>query len=130
MINYHQVYPYQYIALTCLFYALTVSLSVSWLNRLLGWRRVLAILAVMAFSLLAASGPGGLLWTFHDMQAGHVPSWGFFWINVRWGFMAGLETGWAIVAFSIPYNIIGLAVGYWLTSWVLRTQTPQRLRES
>ena len=57
---------------------------------------------------------GGMLWHYHDMKFGFFPD---NWISkmVNHGFSMGLELGWLIILFSIPYNIFGSIVCYFLT---------------
>ena len=81
-----------------------------------GLTRFLEILSVILVSLVLACPLGGMLWHFHDMQAGFIPS--FWQRKLLRGFSEGLQLGPWLILLSIPFNIISLIVGYFATDRV------------
>lgn len=120
MFLYHESYPFQYIAIVALTYAfIATGYALLW-PRFSGWRQGGAIVAMILLTLLVASVPGGVLWKIHDMQAGFFTQGSRFWVDLLWGASAGLQAGWLVIALSVPYNVIGLIVGYGVTRLGLR----------
>jgi hypothetical protein len=115
MFLYHEAHPFQYIAVVSFTYAIIATLSGPRCSRLTAWRRRVAILSIVAASILIASIPGGVLWKVHDMQAGYFTTGARFWSDLQWGASMGLRVGWLIAALSLPYSIVGLLVGYVIT---------------
>ncbi len=115
MFLYHWAHPLQYIALMSLCYTLVACLVILSPNNPVGRRPRLVIPFIMAASIIVASPAGGVLWVFHDMQAGYFPEGRRFWEAIRWGAVEGIRSGWLIILSSIPYNILGVVAGYWVT---------------
>ena len=68
----------------------------------------------MAKALALACPLGGMLWHFHDMQAGFFPN---FWLRkLLGGFADGLMIGPRLIFYSFPYNLMGVIFGYLATS--------------
>lgn len=119
MYRYHEQHPYQYILLIALIYGCLATAWAYYKGRVQkGWERAASIVSVMLLTVLLSSAPGGMLWVLHDVQAGFFPGMRLFWRALRWGAIAGLQLGWLIFLLSIPYNIICLACGYWLTNYI------------
>ena len=117
MFLYHWEHPFQYIILACIIYAFCASLGVIWFPNLIKWKQKIFIMAVIMMTILISSVPGGVLWKIHDMQAGRFTEGEQFWLDLYWGAEAGLCLGWAIILLSIPYNIICVAFGYFVTKY-------------
>jgi hypothetical protein len=113
---YHEMHSYQYIALIAITYGLIVTPCALRWPTLKGLRQILCILTIMIATILVASVPGGILWKIHDMQAGYFPAGAKFWNDLLWGASEGLQIGWLIIGLSIPYNIVGLILGYIITA--------------
>ena len=128
MFLYHRAFPYAYIAVVAVTWGVVFALGAPFVARLEGWRRRAAILAGMLGTVVLASIPGGILWVVHDMQAGWFPEGGVLWSRLTWGATTGLVTGWLVVALSVPYNILGLGIGYAVTEAALRFVEPRRSR--
>ncbi len=78
-------------------------------------------LRVLAVCVTDGQGePGGVLWEFHDMQAGYFLTGSRLWNKLAGGAWTGLQIGWLVMAFSIPYNILGLVAGFWITKVAFR----------
>ena len=76
--------------------------------------RIVEVLAVIFVALVLACPLGGMLWHFHDMQAGFFPN---FWLRkLLGGAVEGLMVGPLLIFYSFPYNLIGLIVGYFATT--------------
>jgi len=75
-------------------------------------------MAVIVVSIFVALIPGGLLWAIHEMQTGYFPSLSVMIDAFIWAATTGLVVGWLIVGLSMPYNFLGLLVGYNLTRLV------------
>lgn len=119
---YHEQHPYQYLLVVAVVYGVLATLWALYVGGKTqrGWRRKGSIVGVMALTVLCSSVPGGMLWVLHDMQAGFFPGVGRLWNNLWWGAGMGLSAGWLIFAFSIPYNVLCLLSGYWLTDYIER----------
>ncbi len=114
MFLYHWAFPMQYIAIPCFFYGIIASLfAIKFQNSKIIGRIIITIL-IIVLVILVSSPFGGMLWHLHDMNAGYFPK---HWISkmITNGFIWGLEMGWLIIALSIPYNIIGSVISYFLT---------------
>jgi hypothetical protein len=44
--------------------------------------------------------------------------------DLLWGASTGLQTGWLVIALSLPYNILGLIAGYVVTHFGFRIAAP------
>jgi len=115
MFLYHESHPFQYIAVVALTYGVIATGCALRLSRLAGWRHSAAIVGIIFATVLVASVPGGVLWKIHDMQAGYFTTGSRFWSDLLWGASTGLQVGWLVIALSLPYNIIGLILGYAVT---------------
>lgn len=117
MFAYHEAHPFQYIGIVAIAYGFIATLGVTcWLCSIKKYRAI-TIFAIIGLSLILASIPGGILWTIHDMQAGFFVHGDAFWNAILRGASSGLQGGWYVILLSIPYNIIGLIVGYSVTSY-------------
>jgi SanA protein len=117
MFLYHWAHPMQYIGVVALCYALVATIWTVFMKRMrTGLTRFLEILSVILVSLVLACPLGGMLWHFHDMQAGFFPS--FWQRKLLSGFSEGLLLGPLLILLSIPFNIISLIVGYFATDRV------------
>ncbi len=124
MFLYDEDHPFQYLSVVAITYALIATACVLRWPCLVGWRRTLAIFAIMVATVLVASIPGGILWKIHDMQAGFFTTGARFWSDLFWGASTGLQVGWLVVLLSLPYNIIGLVAGYAVTSFGFKICAP------
>ena len=114
MFVYHEQHPMQYIGLVAICYAAVASLWTACMKRKRsGARQILEALAVILLALVLACPLGGMLWHFHDMQAGFFPH---FWLRkLLRGFVDGLMVGPLLIFHSFPYNLIGLLAGCMVT---------------
>ena len=81
-----------------------------------GFVRWLTIVAIIPVTIFIASFPGGMLWSWHDMQAGSVPT---FWPRkLLLDGRMGLECGWLVIGLSFPYNFCGMLAGIFVTDMV------------
>lgn len=129
MFMYHDQHPFQYIALISVAYCV-IATTWAWT---IGWKqtgvlRWLSITAIVPVTIIVASFPGGMLWSWHDMQAGFVPT---YWPRkiMSQGLM-GLQLGWLVICLSFPFNVCGLVAGIFVTDRVekkLRRTTPRNL---
>jgi len=124
MFLYHESHPFQYIAVVAVTYGVIATASALRWPRLAGWRRSAAIVGIIVATVLVASVPGGVLWKIHDMQAGFFTTGARFWSDLLWGASTGLQAGWLVIALSLPYNIIGLILGYAVTHFGFRISAP------
>ncbi|NLA24521.1 MAG: hypothetical protein GX879_06105 [Bacteroidales bacterium] len=114
MFKYHWQHPIQYIAIPCFFYGIFATIFSSKFLKLKSIRRIILTLIIAILVIIISSPFGGMLWHYHDMQAGYFPQNWFFKI-LKLGFSGGLTMGWLIVGLSVPYNILGVVVAYFLT---------------
>jgi hypothetical protein len=134
MFMYHCEKPGQYIFIVSLFYAVIatpLALRCRARNRK---PPGLLILLAMLLPLVPASPIGGMLWVIHDMQAGYFPEGDRFWKALQWGALEGIRSGWLVILGSIPYNLLGLAAGYFITRFgftpEIRPRIPGRSSKS
>ena len=115
MFVYHEQHPMQYIGVVAVCYALVAALWTVCMKRpRRGVSRMLEVLAVILVALALACPLGGMLWHFHDMQAGFFPN---FWLRkLLGGFADGLMIGPRLIFYSFPYNLIGVIFGYLATN--------------
>lgn len=115
MLLYHEAYPVAYIALCCFFYGLLAAAFADAFWRRGTTRGRVGIVGIIVLLTMAWSAPlGGMLWYWHDMQAGYFPA---HWrrILLTEGSRDGLAVGWLVVLLSVPYNMLGVIVCYYLT---------------
>ena len=112
MFLYHEAHPLAYIALCCGCFGPLAAATTDVFRRCGRWGRV-GVVGLLALATVGLSSPlGGLLWHWHDMQAGYIPaSWGRQLLSGAW---QGFTTGWLVVLLSVPYNALGLPVCYGL----------------
>ncbi len=115
MFVYHWEHPLQYIGLMSVCYSLVATVMISLPGDPVGKHPRLAVPLIIGLSILIASPAGGVLWVIHDMQAGYFPEGSRFWDDIQWGAKEGIRCGWLIILTSMPYNILGLVVGYHVT---------------
>ena len=131
MFDYHNQYPYQYILVVAVVYGIIATLwACFWGSTQTGRTRGLCILSVLGLTVLCSSVPGGMLWSFHDMQAGYFPEGSQFWYTLSWGASHGFGLGWLVFLLSFPYNILCTFAGYWMTGYVERRTRNNRQGKS
>ena len=114
MFLYHWMFPMQYIAIPCFFYGIIATFLSDKFQNGKRSRRIFITLLIIVLTIFISSPFGGMLWHFHDMKLGYFPE---KWVSIMIlkGFIWGFETGWIIIGLSIPYNIIGSIICYFLT---------------
>ena len=115
MLLYHEAHPVAYIALCCFFYGLLAAAFADAFWRRGTTRGRVGIVGIIVLLTMALSTPlGGMLWYWYDMQAGYFPA---HWRRILLveGSRDGLAVGWLVVLLSVPCNVLGGAVCYFLT---------------
>ena len=115
MLLYHEAHPVAYIALCCFFYGLLAAGFADTFLRRGTTRGRVGIVGIIVLLTVVLSAPlGGMLWHWHDMQAGYFPA---DWRRVLLAESSrdGLVVGWLVVLLSVPYNVLGVIVCYFLT---------------
>lgn len=114
MFLYHYQHPVQYIFIPCFFYGFIATFYTTKFYLQTTKKQVLTTSLIIILTVILSSPFGGMLWVYHDMQAGYFP--------VNWfkkiltdGVSTGLSIGWLIILLSIPYNVLGFIVCYFLT---------------
>jgi hypothetical protein len=120
MPNYHWLHPFQYVALISVIYTIVATMAVRTFPLISGWKLYLAIIVIMFLTVIIAFIPGGVLWSIHDMQAGFFPLGNLFWSKLQYDATLGLRFGWIIIVGSIPFNLIGLILGFIVTFYGFR----------
>ena len=119
MPTYHCDHPFQYIAVVAFSYACVASVwSFCRWHASSGWLRGVEVWIVMVASVALATPLGGMLFSWHDMQAGFVPTcWGTKLVQdaTRSFFYTPI-----ILFFSTPIVIPGLWLGHVLTNAIDR----------
>ncbi len=114
MMLYHWEFPLQYIAIVCFFYGIIASIFSEKFKNQKTLGRILICLIIIILSILFSSPFGGMLWFLHDMNAGFFPQ-NWFSKILYTGSLWGLQMGWYIILLSIPYNVFGSIICYFLT---------------
>lgn len=116
MYSYHYRHPLSYILIPCVVYSMIVSIAGGELISKSIFRQLMLTLAIAFFTILFSFPIGGMLYYYHDMQAGYFPD---NWLPVMMenGVSAGFENGWLIILLSFPYNLLGIVVCYFITKW-------------
>jgi hypothetical protein len=114
MFLYHWEHPVAFIAIPCFFYGIIASLLANKFAQQNLKGKILLTLLIISLTVLVSSPFGGILWHYYDMKAGYFPS-NWLAIMLGLGIEWGIEFGWQIVLRSIPYNIIGSILCYFLT---------------
>lgn len=114
MFVYHWQHPIQYILIPCFFYGIIATCFAELFSGRKFLGQVFLTLLIILLTVFISSPFGGMLWHYHDMQAGYFPS---NWVGtmIAKGFSWGLELGWLIVGLSMPYNFLGAVICYFLT---------------
>jgi hypothetical protein len=114
MYLYHLQFPLQYIFIPCFFYAIIASAFSRWFAKSKLTAQLFIMTIIIVLTILISSPVGGMLWYYHDMDAGHFPeSW--FSKMVEYGFVDGLGFGWLIIGLSFPYNLVCCILAFFLT---------------
>ena len=114
MYDYHETYPLGFIAIPCFFYGIIATLfAEKFINQSI-IKQIFTVLLIIVLTIICSSPFGGMLWHYYDMKKGYFPS-NWFIKMIASGFEWGLAFGWLIVILSIPYNIIGSIICYFLT---------------
>jgi hypothetical protein len=114
MFLYHWQYPVPYIAVMCFFYGIIASILAKVFHKARLIKQILLTLLIVVLTTLVSSPFGGMLWHLHDMQAGFFPE-DWFYIMINKGTSWGFQYGWLIIALSVPYNLLGIIVCFFLT---------------
>jgi hypothetical protein len=117
MYLYHWEYPLQFIAVPCFVFSVLAAVFSNKFKKAAFAKQTLIMLAIVLLTILISSPLGGMLWHLHDMLAGHFPS-KWLWKMIRYGFREGIQLGWLIILLSVPYNIIGVIVGFFIMKTV------------
>lgn len=114
MFTYHYQHPIQYIIIPCFFFGFIAKLFADKFYKQKTTKQILTTLIIATLTIIISLPFGGMLWNFHDMQAGYFPS---DWTSkmIRQGIGMGLSAGWLIVVLSFPYNLLGLVACFFLT---------------
>ena len=114
MYAYHWTHPIPFIIIPCFFYGIIATIFTDRFSGQSRKKQTLLTITIIALTILVSSPFGGMLWHYYDMNAGYFPE-NWVWKMIKYGFYDGLPWGWLVIAFSIPYNIIGSIICYFLT---------------
>lgn len=114
MFLYHWEHPLEFIAIPCFFYGIIATYFANKFSRQNIVKNVFLTVVIILLTILVSSPLGGMLWYYYDMKAGFFPE---NWLErtIKSGFSQGLVFGWLIVSLSIPYNILGAVLCYFIT---------------
>jgi hypothetical protein len=114
MFLYHWEHPLAFISIPCFFYSFIATVAANHFSRLSVLKQIWSTAAIITLTIIMSSPLGGMLWHYYDMEAGFFPQ---NWLEkiIIQGSIWGFELGWLIVFLSIPYNIIGSVICYFLT---------------
>jgi hypothetical protein len=119
---YQYEHPFQYVAVVAVPYGFFGALWVKFMGSSVGFYRWLGLIGMILGTVIISSCLGGMLWEFHDMQAGFFPSRERMIAAFEDGAETGLWVGPILTALSFPLNLVSLIVGFWapirLSSWL------------
>ena len=111
---YHWEHPISYILIPCFFYGILANIFAKKFTSYNKIQRIFLTFVIIALTIALSSPFGGMLWHFHDMQAGYFPK-NWLQIIIIEGISWGIQMGWVIILLSIPYNVFGSIICYFLT---------------
>jgi len=116
MFVYHWKHPVSYIAIPCFFYGIFATALSTYFNKRKLFGKIILTLLILILTILFSSPFGGMLWHYHDMQAGYFP---VGWIKkmIVTGSEQGLEIGWVVILLSFPYNLLGAILCFFLSRY-------------
>lgn len=117
MYAYHAAHPYQFIFIMCFVFAVLAAVFSGKFKVLPLGKQVLLTLLIVVLTIIISSPLGGILWHLHDMLSGHFPQ-KWLWKLIRYGFREGIQIGWLIVLMSVPYNILGTVISFFVMKTV------------
>jgi hypothetical protein len=120
MTMYPDGHPFQYAFIVAVTFALLTTIWTVWLSARLHRMRWLQIAAIIALTVEISGVLGGVLYMFHDMQAGYFPDRDIMMDRFIWGAGTGAVLGPIIVAFSVPLNALCFAIAYVTASFTQR----------
>jgi hypothetical protein len=114
MLNYHELHPFQYILIPCFFYGIVATYFFKTISYESIREQMFLTIKIILITIFISCPFGGILWHFHDMQAGYFPE---EWVNLMFsrGTSDGIHLGWLIILLSFPYNIFGSIICFYLT---------------
>lgn len=114
MFLFHYENPIQFIMIPCFFYGIIATWLANYFSkqRIIG--KILLTILIILLTVLLSSPFGGMLWYYYNFKAGYFPA-DWFSRMIDNGAGEGLLLGWLIVGLSIPYNIIGSIICFFLT---------------
>lgn len=113
MYRYHWLHPYQFMFIPCFVFSALTALFSDKFKKVSVGKQVGLTFLIIFLTILISSPLGGMLWHLHDMLTGYFPK-KWLWKIIRYGFREGLQMGWLIIVFSVPYNIIGIFTGFFI----------------
>ncbi len=113
MLLYHYEYPVLYILIPCFFFGIIAMLFSNRFKEATFYKQLILTIIIIGLTILLSSPFGGMLWHYHDMRAGFFPD-NWVWHMIRNGTVMGLQFGWLIALMSIPYNLLGSILSYYL----------------
>lgn len=114
MFVYHWEHPIAFIVVPCFFYGIVATAVSNTFRKTNTAGQILLTVAIVVVTILLSCPVGGMLWHLFDMQAGFFPT---NWVGVMVfeGWSWGFKYGWLVIALSVPYNIFGSVVCFFLT---------------
>lgn len=114
MSPYHNQHPIYFILIPCFFYSILATYFAHDFYNLTKPKQLKKIIKIIALTIFISSPFGGMLYFYYDMCTGYFPS---NWMERMFekGISTGFQIGWLIIVLSIPYNILGTIICYFLT---------------
>lgn len=120
VLAYWRRYPFEYIGVISLTYALVGSIWVSVFGRARSWARVAQISGVVMATGALSCLFCGILWAYQDMRAGYFPEYPRLLSHLRWGAVTGLMWGPSVLLVSLPLNVLAFGLYYLILDGVAR----------
>jgi len=117
---YHWQYPYQYISIISIVYAILATIWTHYFHYSIKEKKYLSITILLVITILIGSILCGILWGIHDTiiygPSIRYPLKKLFIKNILQGATGGFLVGWIVVLLSFPYNIIMFIWGIIITT--------------
>ncbi|CAG0929362.1 hypothetical protein TFLX_01279 [Thermoflexales bacterium] len=107
---YHELYPIPYLLIIVLVFAIVGALWLIFIALRFIRFRFLQIIVLPWMAVLLASPVCGMLWVYHDMQAGFFPAFPQMIDYLLFGAQQGVLFALNVVLFSMPLNLLAYGV--------------------
>lgn len=118
--NYHCLFPYQYIVIASISYAIIISIWTFYFYEADRKQKHLSLLIAFGIIIFLSSILGGVLWAVHEMLEEPLlrgmGTFQFFIFQIK----RSIIYGWLAIAKSFPFNLVMLVIGLVITNFIAK----------